>query len=277
MTMHFDELEAALSRRGLLVRGLVAGAALFTVRGAFADELAATPRVTEGPYYPDRMPLDTDNDLIVVNDRLTPAVGEITYLGGQVLTRAGSPVRNATVEIWQVDGKGAYLNTTDPNHARYDTNFQGYGRFLTDADGRYWFRTIKPIPYTGRAPHIHMAICQNGKRILTTQVLVRGHPDNARDGVLNGVRDPQARDSIQVDFAPLPGSRLGELRAQFDVVLGVTPEAPDEPVHGGIAPKEGDRGGPGGPGGPGGFGGRRGRGPGGPGRPPEQREPGRFF
>ena len=243
-----------LSRRQVL-RGLVGSSALLFVPGAFADELVATPQVTEGPYYPNELPLDSDNDLILVNDNTTPAIGTITLLSGRVLTRAGSPVRNATVEIWQVDGQGAYLNTTDPNHGSYDTNFQGYGRFLTDAEGRYFFRTLKPIPYTGRAPHIHMGINQNGRRVLTTQILVRGHAQNPRDGVLNGVRDPRARDSLQVPFEAVPGSRIGELAASFDVILGFTPEAPDAPVQGSIGPSQGaGRGGPRG---------RRGR----PGRP----------
>lgn len=216
-----------LTRR-MALRGLTTGAAaLFGTRGAFADELAPTPRLTEGPYYPDKLPLDTDNDLLIVNDEITPAVGEVTWLSGQVLTRAGSPLRGAHVEIWQVDGKGAYLHSGDPAHRRFDRHFQGYGRFLTDAEGRYTFRTLKPVRYPGRAPHIHLAVNLKGKRVLTTQVLVQGAPENARDGVLNEVRDPAARASLVVPFVPLAGSRIGELTARFDVVLGFTPEAPD--------------------------------------------------
>src|SRR2546421_5375137 len=92
-----------------------AGAALFTTRGAFADELVRTPKQTEGPFYPDRLPLDTDNDLIVVNDATTPAVGAVTHLTGRILDAKGDPVRNALVEIWQVDNKGAYIHSQDPN------------------------------------------------------------------------------------------------------------------------------------------------------------------
>ena len=72
------------------------GAALFTTRGLFADQLARTPFREEGPFYPDKLPLDTDNDLIIINDSLTPAVGEITHLTGNVLDTSGSPIRNAT-------------------------------------------------------------------------------------------------------------------------------------------------------------------------------------
>lgn len=262
------------TRRGVLrTLSAAAAASLFETRGAFADELAATPRLTEGPFYPDRLPLDTDNDLLIVNDSLTPAVGEITHLSGQVLTRAGSPVRGAYVEIWQVDAHGNYIHSRGAQgRPGRDPNFQGYGRFVTDAEGRYAFRTIKPVVYPGRVPHIHMAISQNGRRVLTTQLMIRGHAGNERDGVFRSVRDPSARDLVLADFQPIPGSRLGELACKFDVILGATPADPDEPIRGGIGPSEGDRGGPGGPGG------RGGRGPGGPGAegfdpPPPPREP----
>ena len=83
----------------------------WNVPGAFAEALTLTPRQTEGPFYPDRLPLDTDNDLIIVNDGITPAVGEITHLTGKLLDANGNPLRNAVVEIWQVDGNGVYLHT----------------------------------------------------------------------------------------------------------------------------------------------------------------------
>ena len=262
-----------ISRRSVL-RGLGAAtaASLFETRGAFAEELSATPRLTEGPFYPDRLPLDTDNDLLIVNDALTPAVGEITHLSGRVLTRAGSPVRGAHVEIWQVDASGCYLHSRGAQGGPRDPNFQGYGRFLSDVEGRYAFRTIKPVVYPGRVPHIHMAISQNGRRVLTTQVMIRGFSGNERDGVFRSIRDPRARELVLADFVPLPGSRLGELTARFDVVLGATPADPDDPIKGGIGPSEGDRGGPGGPFGPGGPGGNGGP-DGEPGGPRPQRRP----
>src|SRR5262245_6997605 len=72
----------------------------WTTRGAFAEALTLTPRQTEGPFYPDHLPLDTDNDLIIVNDHITPAVGEITHLSGKLLDASGSPIRNTLIEIW---------------------------------------------------------------------------------------------------------------------------------------------------------------------------------
>jgi protocatechuate 3,4-dioxygenase beta subunit len=221
-----------LSRRGLprgsrrvFLGTLTFGAAAFTTRGLFAEELVRTPRQTEGPFYPDKLPLDTDNDLLVINDAITPAVGEVTHLGGRILDAKGDPVRNAVVEIWQVDGKGAYIHTRSANRGEHDGNFQGFGRFLTGSTGEYYFRTIKPVPYPGRTPHIHFQIRKGGEELLTTQCYVKGESRNERDGVYRGIRDPKARDSVTVDFAPVGGSRIGELAARFDIVLGVTPES----------------------------------------------------
>src|SRR5438128_2737259 len=105
--------------RRTFLRRLALSTVLFAVPGAFAEELLRTPRQTEGPFYPDKLPLDTDNDLIIVNDSLTPAVGEITHLFGRILDGRGMPIRNALVEIWQVDNNGVYLNSHD-THARRD-------------------------------------------------------------------------------------------------------------------------------------------------------------
>ncbi|HTU24287.1 MAG TPA: protocatechuate 3,4-dioxygenase [Pirellulales bacterium] len=227
----------SLDRRHLL-KGFALAAAGSLAKGVWAEELSITPSLTEGPFYPDKLPLDTDNDLIIVNDGVTPALGEVTHLTGRILSRAGEPVRNAFVEIWQVDGNGVYLNTRD-RHAVRDSNFQGYGRFLTDSHGQYYFRTIKPVPYPGRTPHIHFGISQNGRRIYTTQLFVNGHPQNEDDGVLADVEDPKARQRLMVDFNPLPESRIGELAANFDIVLGVTPQDPDSAIKGGIGKAEG--------------------------------------
>src|SRR5439155_9219024 len=116
-------------------------------------ELARTPRLTEGPFYPDRLPLDTDNDLVIVSNAVTPALGEVTHLTGRLLSQAGEPIRDAVVEIWQVDAKGVYLHTADSGRRQRDANFQGFGRFTTGSTGAYRFRTIKPVPYPGRTPH----------------------------------------------------------------------------------------------------------------------------
>jgi protocatechuate 3,4-dioxygenase beta subunit len=205
--------------------GLALGATALWTPGVFAEELIRTPRQTEGPFYPDKLPLDTDNDLIIVNESLTPAVGEITHLTGTVFDAKGRPVRNALVEIWQCDVNGSYLHSQSGNRNKYGVNFQGFGRFLTGSKGEYYFRTIKPVPYPGRTPHIHVKVKRSGKELLCTQLYIKGHKQNDRDGVFRGIRDQKQRDSVLVDFKKIPDSKLGELTAHFNIILGWTPEA----------------------------------------------------
>lgn len=203
------------------------GAAFFTTRGLFAEELMRTPALTEGPFYPDKLPLDTDNDLIIVNDRVTPAVGEITQLSGRVLDANGRPIKNALIEIWQCDANAVYLHTADSSRkqSQQDKSFQGYGRFETASDGGYRFRTIKPVPYPGRpSPHIHYKISRGGRELLTSQIFIEGHEGNRQDGVFAALRDPLDRALCMTEFKPVPDSKTGELAAKFDAVIGRTPD-----------------------------------------------------
>ncbi len=212
-------------------------AATLAAPGAFAQALA-TAVTGDGPYYPDRLPLDTDNDLLILNHSLTPAVGEITHFTGRLFAANGAPVRNAFIEIWQSDVNGSYIHSQGRNDGKIDANFQGYGRFLTDSEGRYYFRTIKPVPYTlqgqFRAPHIHVAVSKAGRRIMATQALVKGHEANARDLITQRIRDPKLLETLMVEYRPLPGSMLGELTANFDIRLGTTAEELGDGSIGGI-------------------------------------------
>ena len=205
---------------------LTLGSLLLATPGAFAQELSRTPKQTEGPFYPDKLPLDTDNDLLQVNDTLTSAIGAVTYLSGRILDSRGNPIRNATVEIWQCDNNGVYLHTADsgPKKDKQDKNFQGFGRFITGSTGEYLFRTIKPVPYPGRTPHIHVAVKLKGKEKFVTQCYIAGEAQNEKDGVLKGVAEAQ-RKLLLAEFKPLKGSKIGELTAGFDIVLGITPDA----------------------------------------------------
>src|SRR6188508_1998635 len=216
------------TRRAFLANSATAAAgialpAFWNTPGAFAEALQLTPQQTEGPFYPDHLPLDTDNDLIIVNDNITPAIGEITHLSGKLLDAKGDPIRNAVIEIWQVDGNGVYLHSRSAGEKR-DANFQGFGRFLTGSTGEYYFRTVKPVPYPGRTPHIHVAIKMKGRDKWTTQCYIKGHPGNEKDGLWRGITDPKQRAAVTVDFTPVKGSRIGELAAHFDLVMGFTPE-----------------------------------------------------
>lgn len=203
------------------------GASFFTTPGLFAEQLLSSPPLTEGPFYPDKLPLDQDNDLLIIGDHTTPAVGEIAHLTGRVLNANGSPVRNATVEIWQCDANAVYLHTADSLRKpdQRDRNFQGFGRFTTGSKGEYRFRTIKPVPYPGRpSPHIHVKVKQGDRELLTTQLFIRNHPGNRQDGVFRGIHDLIDRELVMVDFNPIEESKTGELAATFDVVLGRTPD-----------------------------------------------------
>ena len=226
------------STRRQLLQGMTAGAAAFTIPGVFAETLAQTAVTGDGPFYPDRLPLDTDNDLLIINDGITPAVGEVTHLTGRLLAENGDPVRNAFIEIWQADSHGSYIHTEGRNDGKIDPDFQGYGRFLTDSQGRYYFRTIKPVPYTllgqFRAPHIHVAVSKAGRRIMATQALVKGHEANARDLITRRIDDPSVIDTLMVEYRPMPGSALGELTATFDIRLGHTAQELEDGSIGGI-------------------------------------------
>ena len=212
------------SRRLFLASAAISATSpLWTVRGAFAEELTRTPSQTEGPFYPNKLPLDTDNDLLVVNDGITPAVGDITHLTGKILDAKGNPVKNAVVEIWQCDANGVYIHTKDaePQKDKQDKNFQGFGRFVTGSTGEYYFRTIKPVPYSVRTPHIHFKVKQGRKELLTTQMYIKGFPGNEKDGIWKGTPAGKPRDALTIDFEKVKNSKTGEWSANFVIVLPV--------------------------------------------------------
>src|SRR5215475_7459825 len=217
-------MKNATDRRKFLARLGAAGlaSAFMRVPGVFAQALVTTPEQTEGPYYPTTLPLDTDNDLLVINSNITPAVGTIAYLSGKILDSSGSPVRDAYVEIWHADNTGAYIHPSSMGYAGRDRNFQGFGRFLTGSTGEYLFRTIVPGLYTGRTRHIHMKVKVSGRQDLTTQVYFEGEPQNATDSVLQGIQNAQQRASVIVPLAAVSGSAVGAMAGTFDVVLGST-------------------------------------------------------
>ena len=210
-------------------RRRVIGAALSTVglalagptSLALASHVMRTPPQTRGPFYPLQLPLDKDNDLVTVAGRSGLAKGEITHVVGRVLDEHGRPVPKARIEVWQCDANGRYRHPGDRGGAPPDPNFQGYGEFITGVAGTYRFRTIKPVPYPGRAPHIHFAIGGPGVKPLVTQLYVEGAPENQRDSPLNSLPDLDARRRLIVPFESDAALRSGELIARFDVVLAI--------------------------------------------------------
>ena len=176
--------------RRTLLRLLAALPALGLAGPAWATRM---PSAGAGPFYPTPAMrfADSDNDLVRIAGQVHRAGGEIMVLKGRVLNAAGQPAAGARVEIWQCDAGGRYLHTADRRRGGYDEAFQGYGYVDTGADGAYAFRTIKPVPYPGRAPHIHVTVTHGGAR-LTTQFYLADHPLNARDFLYRRLRDADA-------------------------------------------------------------------------------------
>lgn len=185
-----------------------------------AGQRVATPAQTEGPFYPTDWGGDVDNDLVRVIGEEALAQGRITHILGRVLDTSGAPIPGAEIEIWQCDASGIYRHPRDAHWFRKrDGSFQGRGRATADAQGAYAFRTIKPVAYPGRTPHIHFAITAPGREPLITQMYVAGEAQNERDGILNGIRDKRQRDSVIVTLQP--GERLepSALMGTFDIVV----------------------------------------------------------
>lgn len=190
------------------------------MRAAMAAVLAPTPRQTPGPFYPRTIPSDHDNDLVRVRGNARSAIGTVTHVFGRVLDPSARPVPGAIVEIWQCDANGRYRHPADRAGRAQDDGFQGYGRVLTDADGLYRFRTIRPVSYPGRTPHIHFVVRAPSTDPFTTQMYVEGEPLNATDIILNNVTDPDARARLIVPLVPAPDIEPDALSGTFHIILG---------------------------------------------------------
>lgn len=189
----------------------VAFPALLTGVPVAARGLRPTPAQSEGPFYPDQSLADADADLLR-NGNLRADGGEPARVHGTVVDVDGRPVRGAVVEIWQCDHRGLYRHSQSSGDR--PMAFQGFGKAVVDADGSWRFRTIRPVPYPGRPPHIHLKVRLGSRELLTTQLYVRGERANARDGLLARL-DADARAQLEVDFRPSPDG----LVAMFPVVV----------------------------------------------------------
>lgn len=171
-----------------------------------------TPAQTEGPFYPVAVPADSDADLLA-NGPLRYARGQPAWVEGTVSDPEGRPVRGAVVEIWQCDEQGRYHHPGDGDRA--DRAFQGFGRVAVDGEGRYRFRTIRPVAYGGRAPHIHVKVKLAVHELLTTQLYVQGDVGNARDFLWQRLRSEEERAALTIAFVP----GADGLRARFPIVV----------------------------------------------------------
>ncbi len=209
------------SRRHLLATGAlaaIAGSGIIDHARAQPPMPVPTPRQTTGPFYPVDWEGDTDGDLVRVTGAAAMAQGVVTHLRGRVLDVRGAPLPGAIVEIWQCDALGRYRHPRDRQDRR-DEGFQGRGRVVAGADGSYAFRTIRPVAYPGRTPHIHAAIAAPGRQPLVTQFYVEGEPLNERDGLFNALGDPRQRDAVMLRLEQADRIETGVLLANRDIVL----------------------------------------------------------
>lgn len=211
--------ERGTGRRLVLIGAATTVGAVLQPRLLRAAGPILTPRQTEGPFYPIELPTDRDSDLVRVTGAAAQAMGQVTHVMGRALDRQGRPIPGALVEIWQCDANGRYLHPGDRGGPR-DLRFQGYGQALTDAGGGYHFRTIRPVPYPGRTPHIHFKVRLRERELLTTQMYVAGEPGNARDGIYRRL-DAEERERLTVPLQPADGVESGALAGTFDLVLRV--------------------------------------------------------
>ena len=200
-----------VSTRRKFVLGMVALGSVNIARAAMT-----TPAASEGPFYPTRDMRydDIDNDLVKISDQVKQAGGEVVKLSGRVLDQQGKPLQSARVEIWQCDVNGRYLHRADYDPASSDRAFQGFGHDITDEDGNYSFRTIKPVPYSGRTPHIHLKVLADGRDILTTQLYLPDHPHNDRDWLYRRI-PKNKRDLVTMHF----DTSAEEPEARVDLIV----------------------------------------------------------
>jgi protocatechuate 3,4-dioxygenase beta subunit len=212
------KLSTRLRRRTLaLIAAAPAAVAIGSrnVRAQARSALEPTPPDAEGPFYPRRRPPEADTDLTRVAGRGGRAQGTPLFIAGRVVDTAGRPLAGAKVELWQCDARGLYHHVGG-DAAAEDPHFQGYGATVTDADGRYAFTTIRPVPYGGRPPHLHFKLAHAGARPLTTQLYPRGESSERFMGFGLSSRDARAR----LEFEMAPGREPSTLAATYDFVLG---------------------------------------------------------
>lgn len=205
-------MPGSLLTRRAATAALVALPAVWTgLRAQPTPALRLTPAQTEGPFYPVNLPQDSDADLLR-NGTLTYSDGKPAWVEGRVTDLQGRPVAGAQVEIWQCDEAGHYHHPGDSGKA--DPAFQGFGRVVVGGDGSYRFRTIRPVAYSGRSPHIHVKVRLGSRALLTTQLYVAGDPHNERDFVWRKLSAAD-RGAVTVPFQPAPDG----LRASFPIVV----------------------------------------------------------
>lgn len=190
-------------------REFLLSASLAALSGPVTAAQKATPSQTAGPFYPPGF-IPLDNDL--VHHAGGVALGDHLDLYGAALTTDGIPLSGAVIEIWQCDANSSYRHPRSPNKHLADKHFAGFGATRLSADGAYMFRTIVPVPYSVRPPHIHVRIKHRDRPVLTTQLYLKGR--ETENELLGFSR--AGRSELLIDPVREPA---GGWRARFDFVV----------------------------------------------------------
>ena len=188
------------------------------IPGISCGSLIRTPWQGEGPFYPDKIPVDTDNDLVKNGDNSFEAGGKILILNGILLNPDSEPVNHVSIEIWQTDKNGVYMHSGSFARDIMDKQFQGFGRTKTDRNGQFFFRTIVPTEYPGRTPHIHMKLWRGKKNILTTQLYIKDHPRNNKDFLFQRMSLAEQRLN-SMRLIPAKDRKMAELQTFVKIVV----------------------------------------------------------
>ena len=197
---------------------------LITLTGAlmipgFLDGFSIkTPWQSAGPFYPDRMPEDTDNDLVLNGETAIRARGQILNLHGVLVDSQSKPMGGSEIEIWQTDLNGVYIHSGSFGRSRRDQHFQGFGRCRTDSEGRFYFRTIIPVEYPGRTPHIHMKVLRLRKVLLITQLYIEGHHLNASDFLYRAMSEAE-RELNSMKLSPVSNNGILQYKSSIRILV----------------------------------------------------------
>lgn len=168
-----------------------------------------------------------DHDLYLNAQKDGEPIGERIIVYGTVTEQSGRPVPATLIEIWQANAGGRYLHPGDNYEAPLDPNFTGCGRCLTDGDGRYEFRTVRPGPYPWpngpndwRPAHIHLSLF--GHSILSrlvTQIYFEGDPLIPLCPIANSLADEKAVARLTARLDMERSVPFDYLAYRFDIVL----------------------------------------------------------
>jgi len=190
-------------------------------------KMEETPSEVTGPVFGHGDIADNDHDLIKNYATSSDPIGERIHIHGRVLDENARPVRNTLVEIWQANAGGRYRHKNDTYFAPIDPNFGGCGRTLTDENGYYLFRTVKPGAYPWRnggndwrPAHVHFSVFGAAfSQRLITQLYFEGDPLIERCPIVQTLKDPRAINQLTAKLdidATIP---LDTIAYKFDIVL----------------------------------------------------------